>query len=319
MKYKIYKKEEIQSELIKEKVPNGAFYFEGIVSNWEKNRNWYTIRADAWWFDWWKSVDNFLKNWKILFNHDDAKPIWKPLTFEKVWDEVKVSWYVYDDLFTNWTIERELLTWLSTWHITHNAWYENEIWEFFQEDEFYKLDLEKILNHSWEYIVTEAEIVEFSFVTVPSNRDSTILTEKLEEFAKKINKPTNILLNNFLLFNKKETMTEILKNENEVVETETTENSEVVAEENVEQVEENSEEVEAEATEPVENTEEKAETNEETNKLLKAIEENSAKIKELETKIENLTKENTILKSKNSVWVSENRVSSIDELIKKYK
>jgi len=162
-------------------IPEGSIYFEWTLSTWDKNRNWYTIDTKAWFFEKGKYVDMFLKSWSVLFSHEDDQPIWRPLTFEKKWDSIVVSWYVFDDTFTNGAIGRWLILWLSTGHITHTAVYRNtKDWTEINADDFSKLiwkdeDIEdEYRNWLWEYVVTEAEIVEFSFVTTPSNRDSVL-------------------------------------------------------------------------------------------------------------------------------------------------
>jgi type I restriction-modification system DNA methylase subunit len=45
----------------KKRVPEGALFFEGIVSDGNKNRNGYIIDSNAWFFDKNKSVKDFLK------------------------------------------------------------------------------------------------------------------------------------------------------------------------------------------------------------------------------------------------------------------
>lgn len=84
------------------KVPAGAIYFEGIVSNGDKNRNGYIIDSDAWFFEKNKYVKDFLKTGSILWGHDDDKPIGRPLSFEKQDNgDIQVTGYVFDDIHTN--------------------------------------------------------------------------------------------------------------------------------------------------------------------------------------------------------------------------
>ena len=73
-------------------IPDGALYFEGIVSDGERNRNGYVIDADAWFFAKGKYVKNFLKSGSVLYGHDADKPIGRPLSFEKTEDgKVRVT------------------------------------------------------------------------------------------------------------------------------------------------------------------------------------------------------------------------------------
>jgi len=162
-------------------IPEWAIYFEWTLSTGDKNRNGYTIDTKAWFFEKSKYIEKFLKSGSVLFSHEDDQPIWRPLTFEKKWDSIVVSWYVFDDTYTQWAIGRWLILWLSTGHITHTAVYRNtKDWTEINADDFSKLiwkdeDIEdEYRNWLWEYVVTEAEIVEFSFVTTPSNRDSVL-------------------------------------------------------------------------------------------------------------------------------------------------
>ncbi len=166
---------------IKNKIPEWALYFKWIVSNGDKNRNWYIIDVNAWFINKWKYIKDFLKSWSVLYGHDSDKPIWRPLTFELVDNQIEVSWYVYDDVYTNWAIWRWLILGLSTGHITHSSlwrnskngselsekefsqkiWKDDDLWDEFKEG-------------LWDWVVTWAEIVEYSFVTTPSNRKSVL-------------------------------------------------------------------------------------------------------------------------------------------------
>lgn len=191
----ILKQSDIRDETIKSRVPEWTIYFEWVVSDWSLNRNWYKIDSNAWFFDWWAFVEDFLKTWSILYNHDSDKPIWRPLSFDKVWDEIKVSWFIYDDVYTNWAFWRGLIQWLSTWHITHKREWENiKTWKRLTEEEFRGLEYEEVFSDNWFIVVTEAEIVEFSPAPVRSNRKSTLINE----FSEKLNKTPEEVKNLFL-------------------------------------------------------------------------------------------------------------------------
>jgi predicted Zn-dependent protease len=50
-------------------------------------------------------------------------------------------------------------------------------------EEYWKLPIEEVFSNKWTEVVTNAEIVEFSFVSVRSNRAS-VLTTKVEQYAR---------------------------------------------------------------------------------------------------------------------------------------
>lgn len=50
-------------------------------------------------------------------------------------------------------------------------------------DDYWKLPIEEVFSNNWTEVVTNAEIAEFSFVSVRSNRAST-LTTKVEQYAR---------------------------------------------------------------------------------------------------------------------------------------
>lgn len=50
-------------------------------------------------------------------------------------------------------------------------------------EEYWKLPIEEVFSNKWNEVVTNAEIVEFSFVSVRSNRAS-VLTTKVEQYAR---------------------------------------------------------------------------------------------------------------------------------------
>lgn len=87
---------------LKKIVPEGALYFEGIVSDGEKNRNGYIIESGAWFKDGGEFVADFLATGSVLWNHDSDKPIGRPLSFYRRDDgKIGVSGYVFDDVHTN--------------------------------------------------------------------------------------------------------------------------------------------------------------------------------------------------------------------------
>jgi hypothetical protein len=165
-----------------EELPNEIVYFEWVVSNGDKNRNGYTIESKAWFFENSRYVKDFLKTWSVLDNHNDDKPIWRPLVFEldSNWNDINAAGYAWDDLAWN-KIWRKLVLGLSTGHITHESVYEHtETKQRIKANDFWNLIWEDIkiwrdyVNWMYEWIVTKAEIVEYSFVPVRSNRGATL-------------------------------------------------------------------------------------------------------------------------------------------------
>lgn len=170
---------------VRENIPEWALFFKAVASNWNLNRNGYIIRAKAWITNalgkrdtsW---LDAYLENWKILFQHDSNKPIGKPLSLKVVGNELILTGWVLDNTHSNWDIGRGLVTSISTGHITHNREFENtETGEVQNEEEFFgdkeQSPWDKLWSGLWVVAVTSAEIVENSFVTIPSNRDSHII------------------------------------------------------------------------------------------------------------------------------------------------
>ena len=222
----ISKRDDLE-ESLKNKVPEWAIYFEWIVSNWDKNRNWYIIDEEAWFMDKGKYVKMFLKSWSVLWAHDSDKPIGRPLTFEKTDKGIRVSWYVFDDAYTNWSIGRKIVLWLSTWHFTHDSIFRNnKTWEEIPRREFIKKlwSDEDIMKQyrawEWDWVVTKAEIVEFSFVSVPSNRVSTVNDTIANEISKTLNidltEVKNNLFGNNSIMNLEEAKIALETSQNEV-------------------------------------------------------------------------------------------------------
>jgi len=232
------------SEKIKNNIPEWAVYFEWIASNWDLNRNWYIIRENAW-----KSaITWYMENPIVLLQHNPEKPIWKTLeaNISEKWLEVK--WYIFQtDEIKNW-----LITSLSTWHITKSIEFENnKTKEIITEKSFRKLlekcetwtEYETIID-TWILAVTKLEWVEYSFVTIPSNRKSRITTKNaLQNYIEPMKNE---------LLNIKSEKDFIEKNEvEEKVEEIEEENSEKVSDEEIKE-EETEEETEEEVKEEIE-------------------------------------------------------------------
>lgn len=164
----------------KDKVPEDAIYFEGIASNGDLNMNGYIIRASAWK----PAINEYMTDfgWKIYYQHDMDKVIWQTLDAFVEWDELKVFGYVFDDMDTMGAIARGLSTDLSTGHYTLAREFQHvETGEVITEEEFNARveetrtfeEFMKVINE-WIMAVTELKWVEYSVVTVGSNRSSEI-------------------------------------------------------------------------------------------------------------------------------------------------
>ena len=270
------------SKSLQNKVPEWAIYFEWIVSDWELNRNGYIIDSNAWFFNKGKYVKDFLKTWSVLYNHNSDQPIWRPLTMEIQDWLIKVSWYVFDDNYTNWAVWRGLILGLSTWHITHERMFQDCKSKRITEEDFWNLEWETYKAWSpWTIVVTKAEIVEFSFVTTRSNRSST-LTNDISELSSKFNKSTKEVESLFFNYNNPMKKEDIATNE---AETTIAPAVEVKAEAQVET--------------PVEAKEEnKVETSVETTAILNEL-------SELKTNFSTLENELKIAKEQNETFKSE--------------
>lgn len=191
---------------LKNKVPEGAMYFEGIVSDGEKNRNWYIIDPKAW-FKNKRYVKDFLATGSILNAHDSEQPIGRPLTFKLLDDnKVHVSGYVFDDMYTNGAIGRGLILGLSTGHITHERMFMDEdSGTMYTEDDFWKLEWSVLSKMNWCVVVTDAEICEFSFVTVRSNRASVLVNEIATRLKKDPTEVERLFLNHNTMSNAEKT------------------------------------------------------------------------------------------------------------------
>lgn len=259
---------------IQELIPDGSIYFEGVVSNGDKNRNGYTIDSDAWFFENGKYVDAFLKSGTVLYNHESDEPIGRPLTFKKVGDEVRVSGYVFDDTYTQGAVGRGLILGLSTGHITHEAMYERD-GKRFTFEEYWDLPMSEVFSEGWEYIVTKAEICEFSFVTTPSNR-SAVMTNSTEAKVAEYAKIKNLDPNEINTFLKNSSMkkqaTTTVENEATETTTETTTETETVPAVEVEVIENGVAQVETNEVDTLKNKLAEMEANFETNLATKVAE-----------------------------------------------
>lgn len=168
----------IPTELVS-RVPEGATYFEGIASNGDLNRNGYGIRESAWK----DAINGYFQNPVILLQHDMDKPIGTALTAQVIPNEgLKVSGYVFDE-YTENRFSKGLLRALSTGHYTIEVEFENdETHEVLSEEDFiakyqpgYSFWTGEIVPPpGWTMYVTKLEWVEFSVVSIGSNRKSLV-------------------------------------------------------------------------------------------------------------------------------------------------
>lgn len=162
----------------KDNVPEGAVYFEGIASNGDINRNGYIIRENAWK----DAISGYFENPVILLQHDMDKPIGQGIWAKVTKNGLEVGAYVFDE-YTDKKFSRGLFRALSTGHYTMEAEFENEeTKEVLSEEEFiakYNPDRsfwtgEIIPPAGWVLAVTKLEWVEFSVVSIGSNRRSMV-------------------------------------------------------------------------------------------------------------------------------------------------
>ncbi len=170
------------------KVPEGATYFEGIVSNGELNRNGYIIRPQAL-ID---SLNTFMMNPVILLQHETDEPIGHCLSAELrgsgETQEVFVRGYVFDDL-TGGRFGRNLFSGLSTGHITLAIEFQNsKTGEILSEEDFRKFNWEEQMNGDWIMCVTKLEWVEFSLVAIGSVRKAVVTAKNAIEAYVSTNK-----------------------------------------------------------------------------------------------------------------------------------
>lgn len=169
------------------KIPEGAKFFSGIASNGDLNRNGYIIIVEAWR----KSIKAFMENPVVLLGHDMSQPIGRCTKMEITPKGLYVEGYVFDE-YTDGRVGKGLITTLSTGHYTKKYDFLNlktgqilTKQDFRRQwDAFWQLD-EKHKDYidNWVRRITETEIVEFSFVSIPANRKSFVtVKEELQKW-----------------------------------------------------------------------------------------------------------------------------------------
>lgn len=173
----------------KAKVPDGEniMIFRGLATQrFEKgkaSRNGYKIDVEGW--NW----KNYQKNPQILLQHDYNQPIGKAVTILPQENGVEIQFYVNLDAMTpedSVRVRDGLFAALSTGHITHEMMLEdNKTGKrlTFEEAREEGVDIWDVLwgnNESYTLVVTKAEAIEVSMVSLPSNPDALTFENTLK-------------------------------------------------------------------------------------------------------------------------------------------
>lgn len=170
-------------DLYKDKIPLWAIYFEWVVSDETVNRYWEKVKNSA--FVW--QINKFLKNGIILNWHNSDEPIGIPLRVKIEDNQVKVGWYVFDE-YTENRVSKGLYRWLSIWFIpTEWVWEDKETWEELSHKDFLKKLNEAETFEEWfaildkyMFVITKLDWLEYSFVTTPANKWTTIKLDYID-------------------------------------------------------------------------------------------------------------------------------------------
>jgi HK97 family phage prohead protease len=171
-------------ELYKNKIPLWAIYFEWVVSDETVNRYWEKVLSSA--FKW--QMKKFIKNGVILNGHNSDEPIGLPLRVKiNQKNQVEVGGYVFDE-YTENRVSKWLYRWLSIWFIpTEWVWEDKTTGEQISHKEFLKLiskaetfeEFFEILD-KYMFVITKLDWLEYSFVTTPANKGTTIKLDYIE-------------------------------------------------------------------------------------------------------------------------------------------
>lgn len=309
-----------------------TWIFSENFTKWKKSRNWYKYDQN-----WWE-LKNYSKVPLILWQHDEKYWwIWKALEIyidknNNLWGKFYIDLELLDDRNRK-QVERWMVNMLSTWAITLDwAFEENDTWKRFTEqkaiEKFWFTEVYNALVNAKDsiltYVVTKAELVENSLVTIWSNawaiaRSLNSMNDEMQERAKIL---SDLYFNNNNM-NKKKNDAEVTE-QSEVVET--VENEEVT-----ESTESTTEEwavaeVEPKAEEPIEAPAEPVETPTEDNSIKELKDDIKSKevlINSLTDKVANLEKQlNSFRESQRDKVMAnakiENWVSSMSDFSKKY-
>lgn len=171
-------------------------HFKGLASQkfgkGEVSRNGYKIDPKGW------DTKNYMKNAQILLSHDDGEPIGRATKITPSANGLEIEFYIN----LNWVrddadkarITDGAFSALSTGHITKEYKFENkETGEVLSPEEAEeKYDTDKwdlFYGDAWNFVVTKAELLEVSLVSLPSNPEALTLQNSLQSFKNHIMKP----------------------------------------------------------------------------------------------------------------------------------
>lgn len=190
--------EKLEQNFIKENeinTPKGEniITFSGLASQTfkrgEVSRNGYKIDPNGW------NTENYMKNPQILLSHNNNEPIGKALSIKATEKGLEINFYINLDWVRDEADKNRLkdgaFTTLSTGHITKEYKFENkesgEILLASEAKEKYGLsEMELVYSEKWDFIVSQAELIEVSMVTTPSNPDTIAEKNIIESFKKNI-------------------------------------------------------------------------------------------------------------------------------------
>jgi phage head maturation protease len=185
-----------RNNLSNKNIPKGdnVLIFEGTASQsfatGESSRNGYKIDVDGW------NLENYLKNSQILLSHDPENPIGKAFELSKSENGLTVKYWIdltwMDDVNAS-RVKGGAYSGLSTGHITRNEMFEDQEGKRYNEQELIDdgVDLFDLYFGYTDFIpvVTKAELLEISLVTLPSNPDALTMQNSLQNYF--TNKMTN--------------------------------------------------------------------------------------------------------------------------------
>lgn len=164
------------------KAPTGEsiMFFKGTATEefkkGETNRNGYKIDVDAW--DW----KNYKKNPIVLLQHNSNEPIGKVMEILPHEKGVDVVYYVDKNALDEKNaarMEAGLIPMLSTGSLAHEVMFEHEkTGDRLPENEFFDLPWKEMKNYI--RVITKAEAVEISAVTIGSNPNALTVKNALE-------------------------------------------------------------------------------------------------------------------------------------------
>lgn len=159
-----------------------VYVFTGLASNGDLNRNGYKIDPKAWE----NEIPTYMTNPRVLLMHNMDNPIGNTLKAGVTARGLEVMGYAFDDYdMTKNGIRRGLYTALSTGHLTQEVMFENQkTMQRLSEKDFRNMveEMHKRLTwdeltvalSEWILVVTKLDWLEYSFVSIPSNKASLV-------------------------------------------------------------------------------------------------------------------------------------------------